>query len=174
MTSILRVNSIKTTGGKSILNSTGSVLQVAQTTKTDTFTTTSTSFTDVTGMSVNITPSSTSSKILVLVQVNNNATQTYVKFFDLVRGSTSIFKGDDASDNKRECTIWGRDESDIGGQVWNITYLDSPNSTEELTYKLQGSIQSSGTLTVNRSANDGNQTYLGRGTSSITVMEIAG
>ena len=165
-----------TVEGKSVLTtgSAGAVLQVVQDTKTDTFATTSTSFVDVTGLSVAITPSSTSSKILVLVQVNNNASQTYTKFFDLVRGSTSIFKGDDASDNKRECTIWGRDESDIGGQVWNITYLDSPSSTSELTYKLQASVQSGGTLVVNKSQNDGNQTYLGRGTSSITVMEIAG
>ncbi len=45
----------------------GAVLQVVQTTKTDTFSTTSTSFTDITGMTVNITPSSTSNKVLVLV-----------------------------------------------------------------------------------------------------------
>jgi hypothetical protein len=44
---------------------TGKVLQVVSTTKTDTFTTTSTSFTDITGMSVSITPSSASNKILV-------------------------------------------------------------------------------------------------------------
>ena len=45
----------------------GSVLQVVQDVKLDTFTTSSTSFTDVTGLSVDITPSSTSSKVLVLV-----------------------------------------------------------------------------------------------------------
>ena len=46
----------------------GSVLQVVQTVKTDTFATTSTSFVDITGVSVAITPSSTSSKILIQVQ----------------------------------------------------------------------------------------------------------
>jgi len=45
---------------------TGSVIQVQSTTKTNTFSTTSTSFTDVTGLSVSITPISTSSKILVI------------------------------------------------------------------------------------------------------------
>ena len=174
MTSILRVNSIKTTGNKPILNSTGSILQIKQTVKTDRFETTSTSFTDITGLSVDITPSSTSNKILVEVQISNNASSTYTKFFDLVRGSTSIFKGDDASDNKIECTVWGRDEANTGGQVYSITYLDSPSSTSELTYKLQGSVQSGGTLTVNKSQSDANASYLGRGTSSITVTEIAG
>ena len=45
----------------------GKILQVLQTVKTDTFTTTSTSFVDVTGLSVSITPATTSSKILILV-----------------------------------------------------------------------------------------------------------
>ena len=44
----------------------GKVLQVVQTYKTDTASTTSTSFTDVSGFSANITPASTSNKILVL------------------------------------------------------------------------------------------------------------
>ena len=65
MSSILKVDSIQTTAGNTIVNSTGSILQVAQATKTDTFTTTSTSFTDITGMTVNITPSSASNKVLV-------------------------------------------------------------------------------------------------------------
>jgi len=43
------------------------VLQVVSATKTDTFSTSSTSFVDVTGLTANITPSSTSSKIMVFV-----------------------------------------------------------------------------------------------------------
>jgi hypothetical protein len=44
----------------------GKILQVVSTTKTDVFTTSSGSFTDITGLSVSITPSSTSSKVLIL------------------------------------------------------------------------------------------------------------
>ena len=153
---------------------TDAVLQVKQDIKTDPFNTSSTSFTDITGLSVAITPKSTSSKILVEAQISINASSTYTKFVDLVRGSTSIFRGGDASDNKIECTVWGRDEANVGGQVWNISYLDSPSSTSELTYKLQTSVQSGGEVTINRSQSDANQAYLGRGTSSITVTEIAG
>ena len=53
----------------------GSIIQVVSTTKTDTFSTTSTSFSDVTGFSVSITPTSTSSKIMVMAsaQVGNSS-----------------------------------------------------------------------------------------------------
>ena len=153
---------------------TDSVLQVVQDTKTDPFDSTSTSFVDITGLSVAITPKSTSSKILVEAQISINASSTYSKFIDLIRGSTSIFRGGDASDNKIECTVWGRDESSSGGQVYSITYLDSPSSTSEQTYKLQTSVQSGGEVAINKSQNDGNAAYRGRGTSSITVTEIAG
>jgi len=53
---------------------TGSVLQVVSTTKTDTFSTTSTTFTDVTGLSVTITPTSSSNQILVLVGITGIGT----------------------------------------------------------------------------------------------------
>ena len=50
----------------------GKVLQVVSTAKTDTFSTSSTSFTDITGLSVAITPSATSSKILVFLSCTKN------------------------------------------------------------------------------------------------------
>ena len=48
----------------------GKILQVQSTIKTDTFTTTSGSVTDITGLSVSITPASTSNKVLVIARVN--------------------------------------------------------------------------------------------------------
>jgi len=51
------------------LTGVGKVLQVVQTFKADSFSSSSTSFTDVTGLSVSITPSSASNKILVLCTV---------------------------------------------------------------------------------------------------------
>ena len=111
MASILRVNSIKTTGNKPILNSTGSILQIKQTVKTDRFETTSTSFTDITGLSVDITPSSTSNKILIMVHLQNNATYTYAKFFNLIRGSTNILQGDAHLSSQTRSTVYSRDEA---------------------------------------------------------------
>ena len=73
MTSKLKVNLINDSGDNNIITSDGSgvitsskfkIGQVVSTTKTDGFSTSSTSVTDVTGLSVSITPTSTSSKVL--------------------------------------------------------------------------------------------------------------
>ena len=68
----------------------GSVLQTLSTTKTDTFISSSTSYTDVTGLSLAITPSSTSSKILVICHLGTVSNNNHYSGFRFVRGSTSI------------------------------------------------------------------------------------
>ena len=170
MASILRVNSIKTTGNKPILNSTGSILQIKQTDKTDRFETTSTSFTDITGLSVDITPSSTSNKILIMVHLQNNATYTYAKFFNLIRGSTNILQGDAHLSSQTRSTVYSRDEA--FGETSYVIFLDSQDSTAEQTYKMQGSVQSGGELTINYTQVATNAAYIGTGTSTITAMEV--
>src|SRR5210317_2064161 len=75
----------------------GKVLQVVQTVKTDTFSTTTTapSFTDITGLSVSITPSASNSKILVMVSLTAaGLSENIFAMFKLVRGSTDVFLGD--------------------------------------------------------------------------------
>jgi hypothetical protein len=70
----------------------GKILQCVSTTKTDTFSTTSTSMVDVTGLSVSITPTSTSSTILVFMNVmtSHSAGGAAQNSFNLVRNSTAI------------------------------------------------------------------------------------
>ena len=155
----------------------GKVLQVLQVVKTDTFTTTSTSMVDLTGLSVAITPSSTSSKILIMVDVMV-AVNFHVGFINLLRGSTNIFQGNAAS-NRAVCSISvGIPPSGDGyTQRSSISYMDSPATTSATTYKLQAMARpdgaSSGTLYVNRSQQDRDTaSYDPRGASSITVMEI--
>ena len=68
MTTQIKGNDTSTFGGAidaNNINVTGNILQVVSTTKTDTFSTTSTSYVDITGLSVSITPTSTSSKIFI-------------------------------------------------------------------------------------------------------------
>ena len=74
----------------------GKVLQVVQTTKTDRFTTSSSSLVDITGFSVNITPSSSSNKILVMFTLGalQNSGNNQRAFASLLRGSTELIKGD--------------------------------------------------------------------------------
>lgn len=156
----------------------GKVLQVVQTTKTDTFSTTSTTPVDITGFSVNITPSSTSSKILVSCNsyISNSGYNGYVF---LLRDSSQIFIADAASNRPRTSGCVGGYSS--GNMIYSlnssaITYLDSPNTTSQVTYKLQMSSYSTAQITyMNRTYQDRDTTgYEPRAVSSITVMEIAG
>ena len=155
---------------------TGAVLQVVSTTKTDTFTTSSNSFVDITGMSVSITPSSTSSKIYVTANANvGNDAGTYGSFVRLVRDSTAIAVGD-SSGSRTVCSTYMSYDGNqyrISGAA-SILYLDSPNTTSAVTYKLQMFSESASVTTFNRSGGDNDSSDRGRMASTITVMEIAG
>ena len=174
MSSIIRADRWQNSDGVAY----NSVLQVVSTTKTDTFSTTSTSFTDVTGLSVAITPKFSTSKILVIAQISIGMTNgTGYGFVQLAGGNTSAYIGDAAS-NRVRCVFGGYSSANQGEVITSnsIVYLDSPATTSATTYKLQGRVGTVGTsptLYVNRSAVDGDTTAHGRGASSITVMEIA-
>ena len=147
---------------------TGSVLQVVSVNKVNAFTTTSSSPVDVTGLSVNITPSSASSKILVLAQIYGGSDVSTGFYVNLVRNSTNLNIGTAGS---------GVGNSTAGsyfasGSYWStspIIFLDSPATTSSTTYKIQLFNSGSGTLAVNRRADDA---VVG-GSSTITVLEIA-
>ena len=155
----------------------GHVLQVAQTIKTDTFTTTSASMVDITGLSVNITPKSSSSKILVMYDVTCTGSH-YVSYIDVLRDSTVLAKPDAAGNRPINTSVQTmRDElvaSHGGTDRHNGTILDSPATTSQITYKVQTKARSTHTSYVNRGQPDRNTAeYDGRQTSTITVMEIA-
>lgn len=148
------------------------VAQVLSTAKTDTFTTASSSFVDVTGLSVTITPSSTASKIWVSCNVSGSNTSTGFWIIGrLVRDSTAISIGDTAGVRPRASF---QSESDVGNHVVNhpIMFLDSPATTSAVTYKIQILTPSSGSAVINRVSSDADQTNISRTASSITVMEI--
>ena len=158
----------------------GSVIQVVSATKTDTLSTSSTSFTDLTGLSVSITPTSASSKILIIYNVNVGWDQYRGLQLRLMRDSTAICIGDAAGSRSRSSnttfadTTWSFDTR----AMWCLSnnFLDSPSTTSATTYKLQiGAIgETDGTnVYVNRSSTDGDSSVYGRTASTITVMEIA-
>ncbi len=147
------------------------VLQVVSTTKTDTFTTASTTFTDITGLSATITPKFDSSKILVTAQIcgcNDHGTSQSV--LTIARNSTAIYLGNTAGSRLRGVEMNSPGASAMISVA--ILYLDSPASTSSLTYSIQVR-NPSGTLYINRSENDTDATSHTRGASTITVMEIA-
>ena len=186
-TTIATVNStgLAMASGKTITGAgvgVGKILQVVQAVKTDKFTTSSASFVDITGLSVTITPSSSSSKILVrfFTHISNSA---YLGYLNLLRGSTSIIIGDAAGSRPR-VTSNSAGYGDVGGAIsaqYNATpasmeFLDSPNTTSATTYKLQTNSYSASYLTaINSTTIDRDATtYEPRSPSTITVMEVAG
>jgi hypothetical protein len=143
----------------------GAILQVVSTTKTDTFSTTSTSYTDVTGLSASITPQFTSSKILVLIKT-------------LVGLNTTVTTGGPALQLLRDATAIGNTadghiyQQPVGATrtLYEASFdvLDLPSTTSSITYQVQIKT-STGTAYVNRSDTESDASA-----SSITLMEVAG
>jgi hypothetical protein len=151
----------------------GSVLQVLQTIKTDTWSNaTQNTWNDVTGLSVSITPSSSSNKILVIGNINYAAgSNTYYR---IVRGSTEICVGDTAGSRISATGSSGYNSADGNvGKTGAFNYLDSPSTTSSTTYKIQV-FGFNTTQYVNRVETDTNSGVSARGASTIIVMEIKG
>lgn len=158
----------------------GAVLQVAQGFKTDTFSTTSTSLQDVSGLSVTLTPASSSSKFLIMVNMTYLNTY-YTGQVALVRNGTEIAMADAASNRPRNFLFYSNSTNAGSDGQWvreSMDYLDSPATSSSITYKIQASARRDGlggTMFINRTNPDRDTTgYDGRGVSSIVVMEIAG
>lgn len=157
--------------GSSWLSLGGKIGQIVSTAKTDTFSTTSTSFTDVTGLSVSITPIATSSKILVLGYVMAGVSGDHAIHARLMRDSTAIFVGDAAGSRPRATYTSSFNGPNLG-MAFSPVFLDSPNTTSATTYKVQVFVNS-GTAYINRTLADRDTTaYDGRTASSITVLEV--
>lgn len=179
MSSILKVDTIQTAAGGTPtaadlgLNVSGSVLQVVSATKTDTFSSsTANVFTDISGLNVSITPTSTSSKIMVFVSVQgvNGGTNAY---FRLVRNSTAVGVGDTSGSRSSvsSSNVFPDNANSMKGS--SFQFLDSPSTTSATTYKVQF-ITDGNTTYINRTPNDVDALYTGRSQSTITLMEIAG
>lgn len=170
MASIINVDTIneKTTGNG--VQIPGHVVQVKSVTKTDKQTVTSTAFVDVSGLSISITPSSSSSKILVTVHVHGGHNTANYLMYNIVRDSTAIGQSSENHLYKSTMNNYTGDNVSSGTAFLNtgMTLLDAPSTTNATTYKLQV-LTTGGTAVVNgRPANTNGATI-----STITVMEIA-
>jgi hypothetical protein len=154
----------------------GSVLQAVQVFKTDTSTMSVSSFTDIPGMEVQITPISTSSRILVMTSVQATAYQQVVQL-RITRNGTAVGIANAAG--SRVQTLIGGYYNSLDQNHQNNPFasyfLDSPASTSALTYRIQLKTQDGGATQINRSGNDAdNSNWSMRSTSNITLLEIAG
>ena len=141
MSSELRVDKIIPTSGVPT-NGGGGVIQVVSASTTSDFSTNSTSYVDITGCTVNITPKFSTSKIYVTMQggrfgMYSNA--SYYSNVQLVRDSTVLTYGlpsDRGSNSNGNACGQGA-----------LSFLDSPATTSQITYKAQvKSSSSSGTV----------------------------
>ena len=158
----------------------GSILQVVSATKSDTSSVTDYNWTD-TGLSVSITPSSSSNEILVLADMNIGGNNMFDVKLRLLRDSTAIGLGDAVGSRPqvtRVVNTYSPSSYGIYHQVpTTIIYLDSPSTTSATTYKIQFASYGSNNLAyLNKSHNnatDANNEYEGTPASFITVMEVA-
>ena len=154
----------------------GGIIQVKSVTKTDAFQTSSGSFVDVSGLSVTITPTSSSNKILIQVHVTGDGRSGQSRAnFRLMRGSTAICIGDTAGGRGRSTFSIYRPNDEHSTESASMTHLDSPATTSAVTYKLQiVSGNNSGAVSVNRAYSWSDAFAHGATASSITVMEVSG
>jgi len=135
----------------------GKILQVVQDRHSSQVLTSSGTYQD-TGLTATITPSSTSSKILIIVDQNG----TYANGAGNIQFQSKLFR--DATELASSTSGLGTSQTLVFGTV-AFNYLDSPATTSAITYKTQFA-NSGGTGDI------GFNTY--GNSSGITLMEIAG
>lgn len=154
------------------------IIKVTQVVKTDTFTTSTTSWVDIPGLSITVTPASINSKFLLVCDLSmgpNSGAGSFSQRFAKNGAVITEYIGDAAGSRPRSSGLaYGGDNA---GAATNINstkmYLDSPGTLSNITYTLQlaGSTTVPGYL--NRTTADRDTaTYDGRTVSSFTIFEI--
>jgi hypothetical protein len=150
----------------------GSVLQVVQGIKTDYSYTTSSSFAS-SGLKASITPSSTSSKVLVTIHTllgqSNYLKRIYLK---LIGGNAATgYIGDDGTGVECSMAVTTRVSDAYGMIPVSLQYLDSPSTTSSTEYDLHWAVEGNEGI-MNRPQNlDANGA---KTASTIVLQEIAG
>tara|TARA_R100001129_G_scaffold179912_1_gene157317 strand:- start:424 stop:951 length:528 start_codon:yes stop_codon:yes gene_type:complete len=154
----------------------GSILQVVQTVKTDVSSRGGSSGTDtlaaIPNFSVDITPSATSSKILVIVNIKHGSANNAWVRYQLQRDSTAIYLGDTASGKTPTTNFEYKGDYTFSSVSEN--FLDSPNTTSQITYQVYWAVRTDSTKAgyINRCGYDQGD-YAPRAASSITAIEVA-
>jgi hypothetical protein len=157
----------------------GSVLQVVSTTLPTTFTTSGSAFAAITGLTADITPTSTSNKVLVNISLGRVAINTAAGGtvgFRLMRGATPIGVGTTSgSQLATSFVVSFSTNNNYSSGGFNFQFLDSPASAASNTYSIQMYPESGAVAYINRSytGGTGGTIYESASSSTITLMEIA-
>ena len=175
----LRTNRIVPRDGLSS-GASGGIIQVKQTVKTDTFNIDSETFTDITGLSVSITPTRSDSKIMVSYSGTGSSGINRVGHIRLVRviggtTTTDIFVGDQgATTSQARASSSFVQTNTYFVSAFSGTFIDSPSTTSAVTYKLQlAAGDQNYEVHVGKSHDNSNEFSRSKTPSQITVMEIS-
>lgn len=164
-------NSVQVYNG-SLWTEFGTTSQISQITKTDKFSFTATTYANVTGLTVSITPSATNKRVLVMgmLSLSSNSSDGPVSA-RVTRNGSPILVGDTAGSRTSSNGYY----SGAGYSTLNIPflYIDSPSTTSSVTYAWQVKADAAGADgVVNSSYDDESAATRPRQSSSLIVMEI--
>ena len=157
--------------------SAGSIIQIVHANSNSHLSSTSTSYVDLTGVTATITPSATSSKILITctIAISKEDQHTFlarlVKDGSVISGSGGVKES--SHNNQLDGVWWNIRTSNWAANPCTIQYLDSPSTTSAITYKAQGLTNSSSYgFSLNRTNYNANNVDDSPGFSSMTLMEV--
>ena len=157
----------------------GGIVQVKSTTLTTNVNVTiasgaNTTFYDVSGLSVAITPKFSTSKILIRYNINVSInTDSNIAFFQIVRGSTAVGNGTQGSSRTKCHTALRGQHSDTNPHgVTSGEFLDSPSTTSATTYKIQYTVDGN-TCFINKATGDSDVAAHPSPLSTLTLMEVS-
>ena len=152
----------------------GKILQVVQTVKQDVYSqSASSSYNAITGLSVSITPSSATNKILIFGTIyTSTSTDDFANVFALYKAGSAIAAAHGTASGSRYGAAM-KIRSDGSGNAKHIhhEFLDVAGGTSAITYQYYMASETNGY--VGRTGNDGNSWYQARCPSIITAMEVA-
>jgi len=159
----------------------GGIIQVKSTTITNTFDSDSETFTDVTGVTVTITPTRSDSKMLVMyngcASMESSNRMGHVRIVRVIGGTTNttIYVGDQGQSNQARASSSFAAPQNYQMQQFSGTFMDAPATTGAVTYKMQiAAGDASYKVNIGRDDGNSNEFSRARTPTSITVMEVSG
>tara|TARA_B000000557_G_scaffold253533_1_gene242720 strand:- start:270 stop:848 length:579 start_codon:yes stop_codon:yes gene_type:complete len=160
------------------LSNAGKVIQVQSVTKTDTFSSSESSG-NYSGpaISLNFTATSTSNKLLIMANLMVAGSHSSERLGIILFAGGSKLTGavGNADGSRRRISMGGYNDADNSYVCISHSHYFTPASTNQITYdyRLHNGRGATGTVYLNRDGNNDDNTHHGRGTSTITIMEIA-
>ncbi len=168
------------TAGNKIIMPQGGIIQMQYTQFTGTASSAISSNTDtaLTDLTVSITPTSTSSKILLQTHVMFEASISDYKINWMFFRDSTVLKAPVSGSRKSiistTCVSFYDDDNSSTASNAGYQYFDTPSTTSLITYKVGVISDGASTLYLNRTVVDGDSSGYERGVSYISATEIAG